>query len=116
MPARSKRNENRVQKQSCISDSEYSPAASPISLATGLEEPPALSAFNSPALVSQNLLDAEPEDEKETRGKVQEDLEFTTRSPSPPSPPQAPAPLHHESESTTHAIAVGHTRAPVLAR
>ena len=116
MPARSKRNDNHAQKQSYIFDTMYSPSASPTPFATSLDEPPALSAFNSPAMVAHNLSDTEPEDAKETRGKVQEDPEFDTRPSPQPSSAQTSAPLHHASESITLATTAGHTRAPVLAR
>ena len=116
MPARSKRNENRVQKQSFISDAVYSPSISPVPFATSLDNTPALSAFNSPALVTRHLSDTEPEDVKETRGKVQEDLEFSARAPPQPLSVQTSTPLHHTSESTTPAMTTGHTRAPVLSR
>ena len=116
MPARRKRDENLVQKQSYISDAIYSPSASPTSFAVGLDEPPALSAFNSPAMVTQNLLDTELKDAKETRGGVQEDLEFTARPPPQHLSAQTSTPLHHEPEPITPATTTGHTRAPVLAR
>jgi hypothetical protein len=116
MPARSKRDEDLVQKQSYISDAIYSPSASPTSFAVGLDEPPALSAFNSPALVTQNLSDTESEDGKETRGKVQDDLEFTAHPPPQPLSAQTSTPLHHEPEPAVPATMTGHTRAPVLAR
>ena len=116
MPARSKRDENLVQKQSYISDVIYSPSASPTSSAVGLGEPPAFSAFNSPAMVTQNLSDTEPKDAKETRGKVQEDLESTVPSPPQPLSAQTSTPLHHEPESTMPATMTGHTRAPALVR
>jgi len=116
MPARSKRDENFVQKQSYISDTMYSPSTSPTSFPVGLDEPPALSAFNSPAMVTQNLSDTESKDGKETRGKVHEDLEFTACLPPQPLSAQTSAPLHHEPEPTTPATTTGHTRAPVLAR
>jgi len=116
MPARSKRNENPVQKQSFISDAMYSPSTSPTPFATGLDQPPALSAFNSPALVTRNLSDTEPEDEKETRGKVEEDLELSAHMPPQPLPAQVSTPSHHEPESVTPTATTGHTRVPVLAR
>ncbi|KAF9652801.1 hypothetical protein BDM02DRAFT_2601811 [Thelephora ganbajun] len=116
MPARRKRNDNHVQKQSFISDAVYSPSTSPTPFATGLDQPPALSAFNSPALVTHRLLDIGPEDAKETRGKVQEDLEFDACVPPQPSFVQTSTSLHRELESIPPSTTTGHTRAPVLAR
>ena len=116
MPARSKRNGDRVQKQSFISDAVYSPSISPAPFATSLDQSPALSAFNSPALVTHHLSDTEPEDTKETRGKVQEDPEFSARAPPQPLSVQTSTPLHRMPESTTPATTTGHTRAPVLVR
>lgn len=116
MPACSKHNENHAQKQSYISDAMHSPSASPAVFATSLDEPSTFSAFNSPAMVTQNLVDTEPEDAKVVRGKVHEDLEFTARPPPQPLSVQTSAPLRHEPESTTPAAMTGHTRAPVLVR
>lgn len=116
MPPRSKRNENHIQKQSFISDAVYSPSTSPAPFTISLDQSPALSAFNSPALVTRHLSDTEPEDAKETRGKVQEDLEFSARAPPQPLSVETPAPLHHTPESAMPATTTGHTRAPVLAR
>ena len=116
MPARSKRNEDRVQKQSFISDAVYSPSISPTPFATGLDQSPVLSAFNSPALVTHHLSDTEPAETKETRGKVQEDLESNARAPPQPLSVQTFTPLHHMPESATPATTTGHTRAPVLVR
>ena len=116
MPARSQQNENLVQKQSFISDAVYSPSISPSPLATGLDQSPILSAFNSPAPVTHYISDTEPEDTKETRGKVQEDLEFSTRAPPQPLSIQTSTPLHPTPELATLATTIGHTRVPVIAR
>ena len=116
MPARSQQNENHVQKQSFISDAVYSPSTSPSPFATGLDQSPVLSAFNSPALVTRYISDTEQEDAKETRGKVQEDLESSTRAPPQPLSIQTSTPLHPMPESATSATTTGHTRAPVLTR
>ena len=113
MPAR---NENRVQKQSFISDAIYSPPISPAPFATGLDQSPSLSVFNSPALVTRHLLDADSEDAKETRGKVHEDLEFNAPAPPQPLPVQTSTPLHLMPEPPTLITTTGHTRAPVLVR
>ena len=116
MPARSQQNENLVQKQSFISDAVYSPSTSPSPFAVGLNQSPVLSAFNSPALETRYISDTEQEDTKETRGKVQEDLEFSTSAPPQPLSIQTSTPLHPMPESATLATTTGHTRAPVLAR
>jgi len=116
MPARDQQNENHVQKQSFISDAVYSPSTSPSPFATGLNQSPVLSAFNSPALVTRYISDTEQEDAKDMGGKVQEDLEFTTRAPPQPLSIQTSTPLHLMPESATPATTTGHTRAPVLAR
>lgn len=115
MPARGQHNENHTQKQSFISDGIHSSSTSPTPFAT-LDHPPALSAFNSPAMVTHHLSDAEVEDMKETGGKVQEDLEFSV--PVPPQPPslQPSTPSLHDPGVSTPATNTGHIRAPVLAR
>jgi len=116
MPASSQQNENHVQKQSFISDAAYSPSTSPSPFATGLDHSPVLSAFNSPTLMTRYISDTEQEDAKETRGKVQEDLESSTCAPLQPLSIQTSTPLHPMPEPATIATPTGHTRAPVLAR
>lgn len=115
MPARGERDESYAEKQSFISDVMYSPSTSPTPFTTDLDNPPALSAFNSPALVTHYLSDTEAEDAKETRGKAQ-DPEFSTRVPPPPSCVPTSPPSHPEPELPAPATTTGHTRAPVLTR
>lgn len=116
MPARGIHNEDHTQKQSFITDAANSPPTFPAPFATGLDHPPALSAFNSPTLVTHHFSETETEDAKVTGGKIEEDLEFGAPPLSPPLPVQISTPLHCEPESPTPATATGHTRAPVLVR
>jgi hypothetical protein len=116
MPARGVHSENREQKQSFITDTIHPPSTSPAPFATELDHPPALSAFNSPTLVTHHLSDTETEDAKVTGGKVQEDLEFNAPPLPRPLPVQISTPLHRKPESQTPATATGHTRAPVVVR